>query len=154
MLNRERCFQPASRRAENPEPCMTRIPNKLGHAELEILQIVQEQQPITAGDVARRVAGDSGKARTTVATMLGRLLRKGFLTRKKTGGKFHYSARMNQSQLQRGLVHRFVEKTLGGSLSPFVAYLVEKPDELTAEEVHRLQKLVRELEPREKGTRS
>ncbi len=132
---------------------MTRMPKKLGQAELEILQIVQEHQPVTVGDVARRVADDSGKARTTVATMVGRLLGKGFLTRKKIDGKFHYSARLSKSELHRGLVHRFVENTLGGSLSPFVAYLVEKPD-LSSEEIDRLQKVLRELEPRGPGKQS
>jgi predicted transcriptional regulator len=131
---------------------MTRLPNKLGQAELEILQIVQEHQPVTVGDVARRVADDSGKARTTVATMVGRLLGKGFLTRKKIAGKFHYSARLSKSELHRGLVQRFVENTLGGSLSPFVAYLVEQPD-LTSDEIERLQTLLRDLEPRGKGRR-
>ena len=126
---------------------MPRMKSKLGQAELEVLQIVQEQQPVTVGELARQVAADTGKARTTVATMVGRLLGKGYLTRKKIEGKFHYSARLSKTELERGLVQRFVEHTLGGSLSPFVAYLVEKP-ELSAEEIDRLHQLLRELEPR------
>jgi predicted transcriptional regulator len=118
--------------------------SKLGAAELEILQIVQQRQPVTVGDVARRVAAESGKARTTVATMVGRLLSKGFLTRKKIEGKFHYSARLSTSELNQGLVQRFVEQTLGGSLSPFVAYLVDKPD-LSPTEIDQLQHLLVEL---------
>jgi predicted transcriptional regulator len=51
------------------------------------------------------------------------------------------------------LVQRFVEGTLGGSLSPFVAYLAENPD-LTKGEIEQLQELLRELEPRGKGRRS
>ncbi len=123
---------------------MQRMPSNLGQAELEILQIVQDQQPVTVGDLARQVAADTGKARTTVATMVSRLLEKGFLTRKKLSGKFHYSARLSKTDLNRGLVQQFVEHTLGGSLSPFLAYLVEKPD-LEPAEIDRLQKLLREL---------
>jgi len=131
---------------------MPRAPTKLGQAELEILQIVQDQQPVTVGDVARRVADDTGKARTTVATMVGRLLAKGFLSRKKIEGKYHYTARMSKTDLHRGLVQRFVESSLGGSLSPFVAYLVERPD-LTPEEIDRLERLVQEIKPRVAGRR-
>lgn len=120
------------------------MPSKLGQAELEILQIVQDNQPVTVGDVARQVADDSGKARTTVATMVGRLLEKGFLTRKKISGKFHYSARLSRTELHRGLVQRFVESTLGGSLSPFVTYLLEKPN-LEPAEIRRLEQMVRQL---------
>jgi predicted transcriptional regulator len=132
---------------------MPRMPNKLGQAELEILRIVQDHQPITVGDVARQVADDNGKARTTVATMVARLLAKGFLTRKKVDGKFQYCAKMNETELHRGLVQRFVENTLGGSLSPFVAYLVEKPN-LTEDEVDRLQKLLHDLKPVHKAKRA
>jgi predicted transcriptional regulator len=131
---------------------MPRVPAKLGQAELEILQIVQDHQPVTVGDVARRVADDSGKARTTVATMVGRLLAKGFVSRKKVEGKYHYTARMSKTDLHRGLVQRFVEGSLGGSLSPFVAYLAEKPD-LTPEEIDRLEQLVEEIRPRAAGGR-
>jgi predicted transcriptional regulator len=132
---------------------MPRTPKPLGQAELEILRIVQETQPITVGEIAQQVAADTGKARTTVATMIERLLQKGFLTRKKVEGKFRYSARLSKTELLRGLVQRFVEGTLGGSLSPFVAYLAENPD-LTSDEVEQLQQLLRELEPRGKGRRS
>jgi predicted transcriptional regulator len=131
---------------------MPRVPTSLGQAELEILQIVQDHQPVTVGEVARRVADDSGKARTTVATMVGRLLTKGFLSRKKIEGKYHYTARMSKTDLHRGLVQRFVDGSLGGSLSPFVAYLAEKPD-LTAEEIDRLEQLVQEMKPRAAGGR-
>jgi predicted transcriptional regulator len=131
---------------------MARVPTNLGQAELEILQIVQDHQPVTVGEVARRVADDSGKARTTVATMVGRLLAKGFLSRKKIAGKYHYTARMSKTDLHRGLVQRFVESSLGGSLSPFVAYLAEKPD-LTPEEIDRLEQLVQEIKPRAAGAR-
>ena len=131
---------------------MPRVPAKLGQAELEILQIVQDHQPVTVGDVARRVADDSGKARTTVATMVGRLLAKGFVSRKKVEGKYHYTARMSKTDLHRGLVQRFVEGSLGGSLSPFVAYLAENPD-LRPEEIDRLEQLVQEIKPRVAGGR-
>lgn len=132
---------------------MPQIPATLGQAELEILQIVQEQQPVTVGELAQRVADDTGKARTTVATMVGRLLEKGYLARKKIDGKFHYTARVGKTELMAGLVKSFVETTLGGSVSPFVAYLAEQPN-LTATEIERLQQLVRDLEPRGKGKRT
>jgi predicted transcriptional regulator len=132
---------------------MSQILATLGQAELEILQIVQEQQPVTVGELAQRVADDTGKARTTVATMVGRLLEKGYLARKKIDGKFHYTARVGKTELMSGLVKSFVETTLGGSVSPFVAYLAEQPN-LSPAEIEHLQQLVRDLEPRGKGKRT
>jgi predicted transcriptional regulator len=45
----------------------------------------------------------------------------------------------------RGLVREFVEKTLAGSLSPFVAYLAEAK-ELAPEELAELRRMVESLE--------
>ncbi len=40
-------------------------------------------------------------------------------------GVFRYRARTSSSELLRQAVSRFVEKSLGGSVTPFVAYLSE-----------------------------
>lgn len=128
---------------------MPRIAAPLGQAELEILQIVQDEQPITVGRLAQRVADDTGKARTTVATMVQRLLEKGYLARKKSGGKFQYTARVGKTELLSGLVKSFVETTLGGSVSPFVAYLTQQPN-LTPKQIEHLKQLVHQLEPQTK----
>ena len=51
----------------------------------------------------------------------------------------------------QGLVRDFVQKALGGSVSPFVAYL-SREAKLSEEEREELKKIVRELDaPEEKG---
>ena len=45
----------------------------------------------------------------------------------------------------RGLVQNFVEKTLAGSLSPFVAYLADSKG-LAPHELDALKKLVQEMD--------
>ena len=49
----------------------------------------------------------------------------------------------------RGLVQNFVEKTLAGSLSPFVAYLADSKD-ISATELDALKKLVQEMDSERK----
>jgi predicted transcriptional regulator len=44
----------------------------------------------------------------------------------------------------RGVVKSFVEKTLGGSVSPFVTYLTEEA-EVSAEDLAELEELVAKL---------
>jgi predicted transcriptional regulator len=114
---------------------MSAIPRQLGRAELEILQFVADHHPIRVGEVAR----------TTVLTVMERLRSKGYLRRKKIGGTWHYSPKIAKSTLLRTLVERFVDESLEGSLSPFMAYLAES-ESLSDEEFEQLKQLVQELE--------
>lgn len=124
---------------------------KLGEAELEVLRFVSDREPVTVRDTAEHFAEARGLARTTVLTMMERLRKKGFLTREPGAGGFEYRSAQAKSKVLRGLVGDFVERTLGGSLSPFVAYLAERRN-ATPEELAELRKLVDELEERNDGT--
>ena len=114
-------------------------------AELEILQYVTDHAGTTVRAVAEEFGRARGLARTTVLTLMERLRRKGHLTRRKVDGVFQYSAREGRVQLMARLVGRFVEKTLGGSLQPFVAYLMDRP-EVTKKELDELRDLVDALD--------
>src|SRR5437868_699481 len=96
-------------------------------AELQILRYVSEHPAVSVREVADAFAASHGLARTTVLTLMERLRRKEHLTRRKVRGVFEYSAKESGAKLMTGLVGRFVEKALGGSIRPFVNYLLDKP---------------------------
>ena len=126
--------------------------SKIGAAELGILQHISDHHhPITVGEVAEHFAGTKGHARTTVQTVMERLHKKGFLSRKRVGGAYLYSPRMPKKELLQSLVRDFVEQALGGSLEPFVAYLTERA-ELSDEELKELEQLMRDVDERRKGS--
>ena len=97
--------------------------------------------------VPEQFAEQRGLARTTVLTVIERLRKKGYLTRRKEGGVNRYSPSEPKPDLMQGLVRDFVQKALGGSVSPFVAYL-GKEARLKPEEWDELKQLVREWETR------
>lgn len=117
----------------------------LGEQELEILRYVTEHAPISVRDAADRFGEARGLARTTILTVMERLRKKGYLSRRKVEGIYVYSPVISQSQLLQGLVRSFVEKTLGGSLTPFVAYLAESK-RLSPKEIAALRALMEEPE--------
>ncbi|HVT79443.1 MAG TPA: BlaI/MecI/CopY family transcriptional regulator [Phycisphaerae bacterium] len=119
----------------------------IGKAELEILEFIHDHHPATVREVADHLAQSRGLVRTTALNVMNRLVQKGFLTRKKTDGIFQYSPRLPRGTLFRNLIRDFVSETLGGSVSPFVAYLADDA-RLTEDELAQLRKVVRELEPR------
>ena len=116
----------------------------LGEQELEVLRFIADRAPIAAREVAEHFAAERGLARTTILTVMERLRKKGYLTRRRREGVFEYSPRVPQAELLQGLVRDFVEKTLAGSISPVVAYLAHSR-RLSDAELAELQKIVDEL---------
>lgn len=124
---------------------MRRRPASIGQAELDVLRHIADENPVTVGEAADHFARTKGYARTTVQAMMERLREKGFLDRRKLRGTYHYAPRIPQADLLRRLVREFVERTLGGSLEPLVAYLSQDAH-LNDEQLAELKRLVEELE--------
>ena len=126
---------------------MARSRESIGREEMQVLRYVADRHPVSVREVAEHVAATAGKARTTVLTVMERLREKGYLVRRKKGGVYLYSPKRSQADVLRNLVADFVHEALGGSVSPFVAYLAEEA-ELDDEQVRELSRLVAELESR------
>ncbi len=121
----------------------------IGRAELEVLKYIQDHHPVTVRQVAAHVRATKGHTRTTVLNVMARLARKGYLTRRRAEGIYQYSPRVAKGDLLRRLVGEFVDKALGGSLSPFVAYLARDAS-VSGEELRELKKIVEELDARQR----
>jgi predicted transcriptional regulator len=119
----------------------------VGDQELALLRDIAECGPSTVGEVAERFGEPRGLARSTVLTMMERLRQKGHLERKQVDGVYRYALLVSEVDLLRGAVQAFVEKTLAGSVSPFVAYLTET-GEVSDAELAQLEHLVARLKSR------
>jgi len=124
---------------------MTEPKSALGPTEIEILRYLGDRSPLRVGEVADHFARTTGQARTTILTIMERLRAKGHVTRKRVGGTFRYSPVVPKDDLLRGLVKSFVDTTLAGSVSPFVAYLSDDGP-VSEEDLDQLKLLVRNLE--------
>ncbi|MEN6365634.1 MAG: BlaI/MecI/CopY family transcriptional regulator [Thermoguttaceae bacterium] len=124
----------------------------LGSTEIEILRYIGGHHPISVGEVSEHVAQTTGQARTTILTIMERLRQKGHLTRRRIGGVYRYSPKIPTHDLLRGLVKNFVDTTLGGSVSPFVAFLAEN-DPISEDDLDMLKRVVRDMDNRRSGGR-
>src|SRR5947209_5078754 len=95
----------------------------LGDRELDVLRYVSEHAPLSAREVAEQFGVPEGLARTTIVTLMERLRKKGYLTRRRKEGVYRYSPRQPHGEVLQDLVRQFLEKTLGGSVSPVFGYL-------------------------------
>lgn len=120
---------------------------QISRAELEVLRYVQDHAPVTTRQAAEHFAETRQVARTTVLTLLERLRAKGQLEREKAGSVYVYRPSAPKAEVQRTLVRDFIERALGGSLSPFVAYL-SREAEVSDAELEELRRLVSDLDER------
>jgi predicted transcriptional regulator len=119
----------------------------IGDQELALLRHVAEAGPVSVGEVAETFGAPRGLARSTVLTMMERLRQKGYLDREQVEGVYRDQAGRSPGELLQGAVRTFVEKTLAGSVSPFVTYLTER-SEVSDEELVELEQLVDRLKSR------
>ncbi len=117
----------------------------IGDQEMALLRFLAERGPVSVGDAAEEYGAPRDLARSTVLTMMERLRAKGHLEREVDGGVFRYRTAQPAAELMRGLVGQFVDRALGGSVSPFVSYLAEK-GEVSASELSELERLVEQLQ--------
>ncbi|EMI21829.1 Penicillinase repressor [Rhodopirellula maiorica SM1] len=123
----------------------------LGRVELEILQFIDANHPVTVREVATYWFEKTGQARTTVLTVMDRLKQKGFLSRKKIRNVYHYSPKRSGSAVLQNLVADFVQGVLGGSVAPFAAYLNDAKS-IAPDELAQLKQIVNDLEASAKTT--
>jgi predicted transcriptional regulator len=120
-------------------------------AELAILTYILDHHPATVRDVADHFARTNEYARTTVLTLMERLRQKGYLEREEGNGVHRYTPLVHKADLQHTLVKDFVERSLGGSLSPFVAFLSQGA-KLSSKEIAELKALVDDMGKQPKGS--
>ncbi|HEX4953637.1 MAG TPA: BlaI/MecI/CopY family transcriptional regulator [Thermoanaerobaculia bacterium] len=117
----------------------------LGDQELNLLQWVADRGGATVGEAAEEFGGPRGLARSTVLTMMERLRAKGRLGRKQEAGVYFYTSPVPAGEVLRDVVSNFVERTLGGTVAPFVAYLTDS-GKISNEELAELEELVSKLQ--------
>lgn len=117
----------------------------IGDQELALLHFVGSQQSATVGEAAERFGQPRSLARSTVLTMMERLRRKGHLTRRLVDGVYRYSPKTQPGTAVRQAVQRFVDRTLGGSVSPFVSFLAER-EQLSDADLAELEALLARLQ--------
>ena len=117
----------------------------IGDQELALLQHIAALGDASVGEVAATFGEPRGLARSTVLTMMERLRAKAYLKRRQVAGVYRYAGTAGQADVVHGAVGSFVEKTLQGSVSPFVAWMSQRT-EVSDEELAELETLVATLQ--------
>ncbi|MFC1760508.1 BlaI/MecI/CopY family transcriptional regulator [Planctomycetota bacterium] len=95
----------------------------LGELELEVLKVLWDRGKGSVMQVAETLAKNKGYARTTILIVMQRLLKKGYLKRKKVDGVFQYTPAKKRKQIMGALLTDFIHKVFDGSSTNLVQHL-------------------------------
>ncbi|MEM9304490.1 MAG: BlaI/MecI/CopY family transcriptional regulator [Pseudomonadota bacterium] len=115
----------------------------LTDGELRIMDVIWEREESTVRAVTDALNASEPVAYNTVQTMLGILADKGYVTHRKDGRAFVYSALVDRASARRSAVKHMVSRFFGGSSEALVQNLLQD-DAMDALEIDRLRALLRE----------
>ena len=113
----------------------------LSEAQLEIMHIVWGSPEVTVTDVWTVLSQRRPVARNTVLTLMDRLEKKGWLTRRADGQTHHYAAAAPRDATLGDVVHRLVDAAFAGSAERLVLALLEGRG-VSDEEARRIRRLI------------
>lgn len=110
----------------------------LGNSEAEIMKILWKNgQPTTAPEIRKELEGKSGWSRSTILTLIRRLVDKGFVKCEKKD-IFYYSPLVTEEEYQNYHTSNFIDKIYDGSVKNLLSALC-RAKSLNKEDVEELQ---------------
>jgi BlaI family transcriptional regulator, penicillinase repressor len=113
----------------------------LSEAQMDIMSVVWDRGEVTVADVWKAVGLRRKVARSTVLTMIARLVEKGWLCCDEEGHAFRYRAAVPREATLGTVVRRLVDTAFGGSAEGLVMALLHGRG-VSKEEARRIKKMI------------
>jgi BlaI family penicillinase repressor len=117
---------------------------RISDAEHAVMEVLWDEAPLAAADVAERIDPARGWSVRTVKTMLSRLLAKGALVHEEDGRRYLYKPAIARDDFVARESRKLLDRMFGGRVTPLVAHLAEQ-DELTPQDIAEIEALLRAL---------
>lgn len=117
---------------------------RISEAERAIMEVLWEDSPLTATDIAARVDAERKWSLATVKTLLSRLTQKEAIAYEEDGRRFNYRPLLRRDDHAVAESKRLVDSLFGGRVSPLVAQLAQR-EELDDKDLDELERLIRRL---------
>ncbi len=117
---------------------------RISQAELDVLEVVWQQNPLAASDVAASLSKGKDWNIRTVKTLLARLVDKGALSTQQDGRRYLYAPLITKDDYAARAARRLSDRLFGGRAAPLVAHLAEN-NGLTDDDIAELEALLKTL---------
>ena len=88
---------------------------RISDAEHAVMEVLWEEAPLTAQDVAERVDPERGWSTNTVKTLLGRLLAKSAIAHEEQGRRYLYRPLVARDDYVVGESRRLIDRLFGAA---------------------------------------
>lgn len=123
---------------------MKRSLSPLGETEMEVLHIVWNLGEASVAEVHEEILKTRKAAYTTIMTVMKNLAEKDYLTFRKEGMAYIYSASKPETEVKHSLLRQMLDKVFKGSPAELVQTLVEH-ESLSGEEKAQIEALIKKL---------
>ncbi|HVQ10158.1 MAG TPA: BlaI/MecI/CopY family transcriptional regulator [Allosphingosinicella sp.] len=117
---------------------------RIGEAEYAVMEVLWQDAPLTAAEVAARVPAARGWSIRTVKTMLARLLAKNVLAHEAQGRRYLYRPAIARADYVAQESGRLIDRMFGGKVTPLVAQLAAR-DRLSDADIAEIEALLKAL---------
>ena len=117
---------------------------RIGEGEYAVMEVLWDEAPLTAAEVAERVPAERGWSLATVKTMLSRLLAKGVLSHQEDGRRYLYRPEVRREDYVAEESSRLIDRMFAGRVTPLVAQLAKR-DRLSKKDIEEIEALLKEL---------
>ena len=114
-------------------------------AELEILNILWENEPLSVKEIHDQLASTKNVGYTTTLKIMQNMTSKGLLSRELNGKSHLYTALIKKDTTQRTLLNRMVDTVFGGSASSLVMQILGNKN-TTPEELDEIKRIISDME--------
>lgn len=117
--------------------------NHLGELEGQVMRVLWDIHEGAVQDVSAHLDTGKNLAYTTVMTVLGRLVEKGFLAREKRGRAYVYRPTVSRESIADSALQQVVDRFFDGVSTRAVAHLLGAAEDVDEQELRRLEASVR-----------
>jgi len=125
---------------------MSKRPQELGGAELEVVKVLWDRGPSTVREVLEHLHSRGRRvAYTTVLTVLSRLEQKAVVASDKSGQAYVYKAKVSREKVTASRLKTLVAQLYDGAATPLVLQLMQS-EKFAPQEIAQLQELIDRLD--------
>jgi predicted transcriptional regulator len=121
--------------------------SRLGTLQLAVMRVLWEHGEASVNDVHARLAAERSVAPTTVATLLKRLEKRGYVAHGTRGRQFIYRAVRDAGDVHRSMVSELTHDLFGGDASELMVHLLKEGDIADGDLAH-IKRLIEQRERR------
>lgn len=124
-----------------------KIAASVSDAEIEVLQQLWEQAPLSAQEIIERLQRQKAEDvhPKTIKTLINRLLKKGALDFEEKQRKYYYSPLIHREAFYAQRTSSFLNKFFNGEVAPLVSYFSQQK-KLDDKDIAELKQLIEKLE--------